>query len=282
MARSATPNPQPDDFVGKVVKDPANPPNAVLVQGYIGRSDDADHVRVYGDPSLSSYVDVPTDSVLHSERLPAEQSPLGGSVLWVDGSAPLRSPQPQPATAADFLRGPVQADLGPAAATSTGDDVQITLLTYQGCQNTAATICTQWCSSRLCGNTTATVCTQRCPPTHRWGCPSVGPGCGPGPELPAQRQIIGPTGTFGCSVPPNCLGPTGTQGCGVTHLFGCPSTSTCPPNQRLFGTWICTQLPGACGVPPYSLYCNERPPINTEMPGPCGVPPYTIYCHGGG
>ena len=76
----------------------------------------------------------------------------------------------------------------------------------------------------------------------------------------AQAQTIGVTGWQTCGQPStvtttvqpthpgSCYGPTGTQGC--TSGFGCPSTSTCPPNtnaQAQFPTLSCT-IPVVCAA----------------------------------
>jgi hypothetical protein len=73
-------------------------------------------------------------------------------------------------------------------------------------------------------NTAATLCTR-----HPAACP------------------IGETGWRTCACP---VGPTGTQGC--TQGYGCPSTSTCPPDDG-YGAMntaatLCTRHPAACPI----------------------------------
>lgn len=290
--------PQFDDFVGRVVTDPANPPNAVLLQGFVGASDAEDHVRVYTDPSLASYVDVPAASILHSERLPAEQSPLGGSLLWVDRSAQLRPPAtaaPQ-AAAADFLRGPIQAALGPAAAPEAGA-IRPTLFTQLGCGSlgiactvvecprptTAATLCTQV----QCPPTSDFTCprTSTCPPTSVPGCAtpadvvtSIYSGCfagGPGQAITAtcpqgrgfaapDTTMLGCPSTSTCAPPQRPIGPTGWLGCSYTscpptHALGCPGSWTCPPD------------PSASQLCATNIACPSHAiPCNTWICGPGG------------
>ena len=123
-----------DGFVGRVVQDPRQPPDALLLTGFVGDSAEEGHLRLYSDPSLAQYVDVPEDAVLHSEPLPMDQSPLGGSHLWVRSDAKLL---PQGGGAqqqqAGFLGGQLlQEQLGAAAALG-GGGLQITLLTVAGC-----------------------------------------------------------------------------------------------------------------------------------------------------
>jgi hypothetical protein len=288
MARSTPQGPQPDDFVGKVVKDPANPPNAAVVQGYVGRSDADDHIRVYADPSLQSYVDIPADAVLHSERLPAEQSPLGGSVVWVDANAPLRQPAPTPpaATAADFLRGSIQDDLG-ATAVNVPQTIHPTLWT-QLCTHTIATVCTQLCPTRIdhgCPSTAATVCTQlgcpgtvTCPPiSHTPDCGIVPPtkllGC-PNTSTCPPTHMLGCPRTSTCP-PTNLIGCPRTSTCPPTNLIGCPRTSTCPPTHTpLCGSTLVTQICPTRG-PECQVLISQICPTAVG----CNV---TLACGGGG
>jgi hypothetical protein len=72
-----------DDFIAKAVPDPKNSGGTQLVSGFIGASPEPEHTRIYWDASLSTYVDVKTADIFHSEPLPKEQSPLGGSYIWL-------------------------------------------------------------------------------------------------------------------------------------------------------------------------------------------------------
>jgi hypothetical protein len=72
-----------DEFVFQIVKDPLNPPDTMLVMAYIGRAAADSCVRLYLDPLLSAYLDVPEDSILYYEALPRSQSPFGGHYVWV-------------------------------------------------------------------------------------------------------------------------------------------------------------------------------------------------------
>ena len=48
-----------DDFVSKVVKDPKQPPDTTLLTGYLGKSSEEGHTRIYFDPELKNYLEVP-------------------------------------------------------------------------------------------------------------------------------------------------------------------------------------------------------------------------------
>jgi hypothetical protein len=42
--------PQEDDFISKIVKDPAQPPDVLLLTGYLGASSEPGYTRLYFDP----------------------------------------------------------------------------------------------------------------------------------------------------------------------------------------------------------------------------------------
>ena len=47
-------------FVAQVVTDPNNRRIRLLLFGYLGASSEADHVRLYIDPQLSDWIDIPS------------------------------------------------------------------------------------------------------------------------------------------------------------------------------------------------------------------------------
>jgi len=81
--------PKRDAFVSEVVKDLNAPPDALLLSGFIGDSPEPGHTRLYFDPQLRGYVDIPNDAILHSRPIPETASPLGGSYLWIKSDAEL-------------------------------------------------------------------------------------------------------------------------------------------------------------------------------------------------
>ena len=78
-----------DDLIARLVKDPNNPPGLLLLSGYLGASSEEGHVRLYLDEELSRYVEIPKDAIRHAQELSPEQSPLGGSLVWVAREAEL-------------------------------------------------------------------------------------------------------------------------------------------------------------------------------------------------
>lgn len=76
-----------DDFVARIVEDPNKPPDLLLLSGYLGASSEEEHVRLYLDEELSQYVEIAQKSIRHTQEIPPEQSPLGGSLVWIDRGA---------------------------------------------------------------------------------------------------------------------------------------------------------------------------------------------------
>jgi hypothetical protein len=70
------------DFVSRLVSDPANPPQTTLLTGYPGASDEENHTRIYFDPELRDYVDVPDDDVLHTQPGGGE-GPVEPTLIWI-------------------------------------------------------------------------------------------------------------------------------------------------------------------------------------------------------
>jgi hypothetical protein len=75
-------------FVAQVVKDPKNPPKTLLLAGFLGDAAEEGHTRLYLDPQLSSYVDIPNDGVLYSQEVPGGGD-LNPSYLWIASDAKL-------------------------------------------------------------------------------------------------------------------------------------------------------------------------------------------------
>jgi len=108
--------PKHDEFTAKVVNDPAKPQDSLLLQGFLGASSEPEHTRVYADITLESYVDVANADIIHIEPLPKEQSPLGGSYLWVKKNADVFPGTGDASRAkAKFLEGPIAAEAADAS-----------------------------------------------------------------------------------------------------------------------------------------------------------------------
>ena len=108
-----------DALAETVVPDPATIPDSVALAGFVGRSAEDGKIRLYVDAGFRNYYEISSSDILHSQQLPATQSPLGGSVVYVRSSAPLRRVQVSTEIEARFLQGPMSnAGAGAAGASS--------------------------------------------------------------------------------------------------------------------------------------------------------------------
>jgi len=72
-----------DSFVKNVRPDPKATDPIIYLCGFLGDSPVEGNVRVYADPQLSSFVDVPRSAILHAVQNTPEEDTLGGSKLWI-------------------------------------------------------------------------------------------------------------------------------------------------------------------------------------------------------
>lgn len=108
---SSEANVRMDEFVSQIVTDPAQPPQTVMVTGYVGESAVDEHTRVYFDRELNRYADVPNDAILHAVAHDA------GSTLWVARDAQVKPGRGMSRSArAPFLKGAIMEAYGNAAA----------------------------------------------------------------------------------------------------------------------------------------------------------------------
>lgn len=105
------PNLRYDDFVGRLVQDPKDPQPVTLLSGYLGSSSEEGHVRLYLDEELCRYVEIPEKAIRHTQELSPEQSPLGGSLVWIDRDAEvLHGAAGSERRKATFLEGQIAQD----------------------------------------------------------------------------------------------------------------------------------------------------------------------------
>jgi hypothetical protein len=189
-------------FIARIVKDPKNPPKTTLLMGYLGRSSEEGHTRVYLDPELSEYVEVPNEAILHTEAA-GEEDPLAGSYIWISRSAEVvHGEAGGQRYKASFLEGRITQDymgqaaglggLGPAGPIPPTLPVQ----------------CNPSAFSPYC-------------PTQTFPCPpsQYVPAC-----PPSQTPILCPPTVFGC--PPTIIGCPPS-----VPIFRCPTRfpPLCPP-----------------------------------------------------
>ncbi|HEX8166133.1 MAG TPA: hypothetical protein VF601_10140 [Beijerinckiaceae bacterium] len=275
-----------DDFIGNIQPDPAKPEPTIMLSGFVGRGGGEGAVRIYPDPSLGTWYDVPETDIVHT--LPIPDSKLGGSHVWVRASAQIK---PGAAAAA--------AQPAPAAQPAVGITPQPTPATHcficppptQNC--TPATICTLHghcpqppTPATMClicppHQTLATLCTQLC--TYPGlGCPPPGftqpVVCGVlPPSFGCAQGAAGVAGAADARLAPGqgTLGPTGTFGCTVWH---CPTLQT--------NWWEChTRAPGctihiclqAGAMAPAAAAVGPANTVATVCTQPPGCPPHTVH-----
>lgn len=245
--------PRHDDFVSKIVTDPKNPPNTLLLKGYIGASSEEGHVRLYLDSELSEYVEIPEAAILHSQEIAKEKSPIGGSYIWIQRDAPvIQGPVVADRVQASFLEGRIMsaravAPVGPLAPTIFGPGCGTIIdgCTDAGpkCPTTTGRTCPDPCTTG--GPTCQTRLGTTCPaPT----CTQSGPNC-PTPACPTQA------GNATCPAPtctqsgPNCVTTTLFSTCSGPNCQTTPEATCCGPNCPTFPVRCQTVQGATCPTP---------------------------------
>jgi hypothetical protein len=184
-----------DDFIGNVQPDPAKPESTIMLSGFVGHGPEG-HTRVYPDPTLGSWYDIPEGDILHST--PIADSKLGGSYIWVRASSEIK-----PGSAA------------PAA--SEAEAVQPQQAAGVGFDPTPRTFCF------VCDLPKAAVAMQPTPATHCYICPphTWGP-C----RTALCDNMQAPTPATHCFI---C--PPHTQNC--TPATICTLQGHCPPQHSV-------------------------------------------------
>jgi len=246
--------PRMDDFVSKIVPDPKNPPNTLLLKGYIGASSEEGHIRLYLDTELSDYMEIPEAAILYSQDIPKEKSPVGGSYLWIQRDATLiHGPAVVDRPKASFLEGrimtgQVAGGASPLLPTTTGPSCGTII---DGCTDVGPKCPTQVTCPAPCVVPTRIGTT--CPAVS---CTKTGPGC------PVQTQ----TGT-------TCPAPACTQtgpACATTPAYTCsgpncattPDTTCCGPNCPTFPANTCNgpRCPTVSGTTCPAVSCTHSGP----------------------
>jgi hypothetical protein len=259
-----------DSFISKVVPDPANPGETLMLSGFLGPSSEPNHTRIYQDATLENYVDVPDDAILHTEALPKEQSPLGGSYIWIKKDAEvLHGKVGADRTKAKFLEGPIQQAFGialPAAGAEAAGGAAAAPITLPFCPSEAMPHCTPNCVSLpLCPSEALPNC------THLPGCGSPLPECPPPTPQCSLAGAVCPTHhPQPCPSLPNTQCPPSPPPllCVTRHPVPCPSLpdTQCPPSPPPI--FCVTRHPAPCP----SLPDTQCP---TQHPAPCPSQPDT-------
>jgi len=260
------------DFVAKIVKDPGAPPETVMLTGYLGASSEEGHTRLYFDPHLSNYVEIPNDAILHSQDAGPDQAGLGGSYVWIKRDAELTyGPAGSQRPKGKFLEGPIMQGLGAAIAGPGGGvtaHICPTPTAIHQCGPTPHGLCptmvctaSPQCHTLLppCNVSLAPLCHPtlplQCQPTLPLHChPTLPPGCHI--TLPVCRtEACQPSAELAC--PPSvhiCPTPSAVGPCGqtvgppcVVSGINCPSAVGCAPSLACVPSVACACGPGGGG-----------------------------------
>jgi hypothetical protein len=253
-----------DNFIRRIVTDPKNVPDVMLLTGYLGASSEEAHERLYLSADLTNYVEIPNTAILHQAPLPKEQDAHGGVTLWVKKDAALQYKMAPAAQAlANYFAGAIQAGAqgapgGGGAAAEPRASIGVHCATFN---------CSLHCATEItpCLNTHANTCF--CPVTH--GCPSQNQLC----QSQGQCTYIGCGHSLACTdgllcaaaVPDNAV-PQGAQAAQAMQptlvAAACPTHLRCtPPFTADFVP--CTVTPctiGNCTIgTPCTIGCTHPP-----------------------
>lgn len=108
---------QQDALVEKLVDDPSQLPNVRALIGLLGRSTEAGRLRLYLTHDFSEYVEFSEKDVVHTQPLATSQSPIGGTIVWLNRDATLQHTQTiSQRTQAEFLTGDIASGFMSQAA----------------------------------------------------------------------------------------------------------------------------------------------------------------------
>jgi len=83
MATATKPKIHFDEFVQAARPNAADKMPLIFLQGYIGKSGASDSIRLYADPSLNDYLDIPVADVVYTQKVTDDPLGLGGSKIWI-------------------------------------------------------------------------------------------------------------------------------------------------------------------------------------------------------
>jgi hypothetical protein len=296
------------EFVRRIVTDPKNVPDVMRLYGYPGASSEENHDRLYLNPDLSQYVEVPRHAILHRMAVPTEQDPNGAVVVWVRRDAALiYKSAPAAQALAQYFAGAIAGATAAGAAAAPRVALTHPVLCWPtrigpACPDTVQLPCTPACPYP------SEICTPACTPRYqtatgpefctifRPDCAAAAPAVGPVlvgisyPGLCIAHSVYCP---LPLSVPPACQQTIAclTPAC-LTHFQPICATPICTPTpaapeQRLVQqisvqpgcnisrVGYCISLIGNCGVS-HPVHCNISVPCITLA---CLTPDQTPYCY---
>jgi hypothetical protein len=96
------------ELARELIKKVDNPPNLVMLIGYIGESKSQDRVRLYLNLNFDEYVEVLRKDIRHTKEADKDMIEFGGTCIWVDKTATITHTKLQASEVrAEFLKGTI-------------------------------------------------------------------------------------------------------------------------------------------------------------------------------
>lgn len=279
-----------DNFVAKIVTDPKQVPDALLLRGFLGASSEDKHTRLYFNPQLSTYVEIPDDGILHTQDISTDTSPLGGTYVWINKDAILvHGKASAERTRAKFLEGPIVNDYMRAVAQIPpgGGDGGIDN-TVAFCPETFAELPCGFTSNNIVCTITQPVTQQQYCPTHQQYCPTQFP-C-----VPLTRFCPPPTGhirfcpsaiavcnnTLVCRNNPGGFAQANQQAQAQGNITFAQCVTVVPNCNLTFIEAVCPTRTLACNEPTVvHQACVTIPPVCHFTQAAVVCPTHTLACN---
>lgn len=132
-----------DPVVGRLVPDPANPPELRVVTGWVGRSATPGCWRLYLVPTLREYLEFRDDDVVHHEPLRSDAR-FAPTALWLRAGASVNHVTIEAsAVEGEFLQGELtRAFAAPGVGGRVGPGRPVLAVNTWNCTNQTAGTCT--------------------------------------------------------------------------------------------------------------------------------------------
>jgi hypothetical protein len=106
--RPGTKGLEQDEIIARLVPDPSDPPDVVVMVGFLGESPKPKFWRLYQTLDLKDYAEIAEEDIVYSQSLTTELQPLGGTVIWIKSGARLKYSQSESRLAeAEFMQGDI-------------------------------------------------------------------------------------------------------------------------------------------------------------------------------
>jgi hypothetical protein len=95
-----------DSLIDRITPDPTKQQASIQVTGWLGHGGAEGTWNLYLTPKLDDYIQFSEQDVVHSQSLPTDYSPLGGTIVWLRAGTSIQHVQVGTLQAqADFLAG---------------------------------------------------------------------------------------------------------------------------------------------------------------------------------